>query len=55
MSIVVMALLFFLSLFQTMAILVLIDKINDLRQDVYIINKVLEIWFLPEDKGGNKA
>lgn len=52
MSIVVMALLFFLALFQTMAILVLIDKINALRQDVYIINKVLEVWFLPEDKRG---
>lgn len=52
MSIVVMGLLFFLALFQTMAILVLIDKINALSQDVYIINKVLEIWFLPEDKRG---
>ena len=50
MSIVVMALLFFLSLFQTLAILVLVDKINDLRQDVYIINKALEIWFSQEDK-----
>ena len=52
---IIVALLFFLALFQTMAILVLIDKINDLRQDVYIINKVLEIWFLPEDKGGSKS
>lgn len=50
MSIVIMALLFFLALFQTMAILLLVDRINDLRTDVYIILKALEVWFSPEDK-----
>lgn len=54
MSIVLMALLFFLALFQTLAILVLVDKINYLRQDVYLIYKALEMWFSPEDKRGEE-
>lgn len=54
MSIVLMALMFFLALFQTMVILVLVDKINALRQDVYLIYKALEVWFSPEDKREEK-
>ena len=54
MNIIVMALLFFLSLFQTIVIIVLVDKIHNLSQDVYIIRKALEIWFSPEDKRGEE-
>lgn len=54
MSILLMALMFFLALFQTMAILVLVDKVNNLRQDVYLVYKALEVLFSPDDKRGEK-